>query len=324
MAYEDNHEEKACRAFRVPYALLHTATTNFADASCIGGGASCAVYKAQVYGTWVAVKALNLRLDDDSKKSKSEARQFAAEMALLTTVQHPNICRLLGVSMDGTRRCLVLEYCPGGALDKRLLRDHATLGWKQRLQVAVGIARALAHLHSLEPAMIHRDVKTQNVLLAREHCNDWVANTKVADFGTVREDVREKVNTGLATDATGNLKSHGVTQHIIGTLPYMPAEYTLGRVGPKTDTFAFGIVLIELLSSKDGRGARALVEIGDKPIVEALTSHPDILRHGWPKQVLAALAEVAYRCVYHYASRRSTVGAEMPALEAVLAQADYT
>ena len=77
------------------------------------------------------------------------------------------------------------------------------------------------------------------------------------------------------------------------------------------------------MSSKDGRGAQALVEIGDKPIVEALTSHPDILRHGWPKRVLTALAEVAYRSVYHYASRRSTVGAEVPALEAVLAQADY-
>ena len=111
----------------------------------------------------------------------------------------------------------MLEYCPGGGLDNRLKQDRKllecgqapTLGWKQRLQIAVGIARALAHMHSLSPAMIHRDVKPQNVLLVRESCSDgdgngWVANTKVADFGTVREDVREKVDSKLATEATGN------------------------------------------------------------------------------------------------------------------------
>jgi serine/threonine protein kinase len=191
---------QAYQSFRVPYASLDAATLGFGTACCIGGGASCAVYKAQVYGTWVAVKPLNLRSDDESKIAKSEARQFAADMTLLTTVQHPNICRLLGVSTDGDRQCLVLEYCLGGALDKRLKRDRdllasgqaAALGWKQRLQIAVGIARALEHLHSLTPAMIHRDVKTQNVLLAQERCTDWVANTKVSDFGTVREGVRER------------------------------------------------------------------------------------------------------------------------------------
>jgi serine/threonine protein kinase len=267
-------------SLRVPYAVLAAATAGFDDACCIGGGGSCAVYKAMVYGTWVAVKALKLRSGDGSEEAaRSEARQFAAEMALLTSVQHPNICRLLGVSTDGARRCLVLEHCPGGGLDKRLKHDRgllasgygASLGWGQRLQIAVGIARALAHLHSLKPAMIHRDVKTQNVLLAREHCggsdtdgNDWLANTKVADFGTVREDKREKVDSTLDTEVVGNFRTHGVTQNIVGTLPYMPIEYTFGQVGPKTDAFSYGILLIELLTSRDGVGARTLVlsEVG--------------------------------------------------------------
>ena len=88
------------------------------------------------------------------------------------------------------------------------------------------------------------------VLLLHDSTRDWVSNTKVADFGTVREDVREKVDSDLGTDVTGNQKSHGVTGHIIGTRAYMPSEYTLGHVGPKTDAFAFGVVLIELLSSR--------------------------------------------------------------------------
>jgi hypothetical protein len=123
--------------FRVPYAVLDAATSGFSQACCIGGGGSCAVYMAVVYGTTVAVKALNTMLpvvppqapvgtlaaaaaaaaeagggasSSNKRRLESEARQFAAEHSLLTTVQHPNICRLLGVSADGPRRCLVLEH----------------------------------------------------------------------------------------------------------------------------------------------------------------------------------------------------------------------
>jgi hypothetical protein len=89
----------------------------------------------------------------------------------------------------------------------------------------VGIARAVTHLHSLVSPTIH---------LAPEHCGDggWLANTKVADFGTVREDNRPKVKPDLATDATGNqLRPHGSTVHVIGTQSYMPVEYLVNGHG---------------------------------------------------------------------------------------------
>lgn len=149
-------------------------------------------------------EGLRLQGESESRASKSEARQFAAEMALLTAVQQPNICRLLGVSTDGNRRCLVLEFCPSGTLETRLKRDQGLLesqvdflGWKQRLHIAVGIVRALTHLHSIKPAMIHRDVNTQNVPLIRERCSDgdWLPNTKVfADFGDVQKNGLETRN----------------------------------------------------------------------------------------------------------------------------------
>ena len=87
----------------------------------------------------------------------------------------------------------------------------------------VAVARALVHLHKQSPPMIHRDVKSQNVLLTSiSDGGDMVAATKVSDFGTAKEDIRGRKNSKLATTATGNMKSHASTKMIIGTVPYMP------------------------------------------------------------------------------------------------------
>ena len=109
-----------------------------------------------------------------------------AEQKLLQSVIHPNICRLLAISADGPQRCLVLELCPTGSLYGVLKKDRAAqkaadliLGWPQRVQIAVAIARALVHLHMQSPPMIHRDVKTQNVLLTTINREDMISATKV-------------------------------------------------------------------------------------------------------------------------------------------------
>ena len=95
-----------------------------------------------------------------------EAKQFASESALLQRVKHANLVRLFAFSIDGPHRCLVLELCTGGALDNRLAcratgvqAPPAPLPWKHRVQIAREVALALVHLHSLEPAMVHRDLK---------------------------------------------------------------------------------------------------------------------------------------------------------------------
>ena len=169
--------------FRVPYATLHTATASFADSCRIGGGGSCDVYEAEVYGCKVAVKALTEHeAGDGSRASMLERKQFMQEMSLLTTIHHANICRLLGLSIDGPQRCLVLEYCDGGSLYHVLKGEgsRSQLTWRHRLQIVVGIARALVFLHSQN--QIHRDVKTQNVLLTRKpdvSIADMLSATKV-------------------------------------------------------------------------------------------------------------------------------------------------
>ena len=126
----------------------------------IGGGGSCEVFKATLYGVPVAVKALHTIPGTGSAAEESEARQFQTEMAFLKSVVHPNICRLLATSLDGQKRCLVLPLCEGGTLHDRLQGDgtRPALTSLKRVQVMVAVGRALSYLHDTMK-QIHRDVK---------------------------------------------------------------------------------------------------------------------------------------------------------------------
>ena len=118
---------------------------------------------AQVFGFLVAIKRLTEGASD------WDTRQFEAEYSTLCKVAHPNVCRLFAFSTDGPNRCLLLELCAGGALDTRLrcrtvlagAAPPAPLQWRHRLRIALDIARALAHLHSQEPPILHRDMKVR-------------------------------------------------------------------------------------------------------------------------------------------------------------------
>jgi serine/threonine protein kinase len=93
-------------------------------------------------------------------------KQLDAEMAILRRVSHPHINNLLAASLNGTNRCLVLEYMNGGALDTRLLGTTLPLiEWQDRALILLHVGRGLVYIHSLDPPVIHRDVKTGNVLL---------------------------------------------------------------------------------------------------------------------------------------------------------------
>jgi serine/threonine protein kinase len=154
------------RVVQLQFSLLDGATDGFDELNEIGGGASCAVYRGQVFGALVAIK----RLKEGS--AEWEVKQFASEMALLIRVSHRSICRLFAFSTDGPQRCLVLELCTGGALDTRLScratgsqQPPAPLGWQQRVHIAFGVASALSYLHALTPQMIHRYASTNLRLL---------------------------------------------------------------------------------------------------------------------------------------------------------------
>lgn len=129
---------------------------------------------------------------------------------------------------DDVEPCLVYQLMTGGSLETKLLRAAATLGWKERMDIAIGTARGLQFLHtfSVKP-LIHGDIKPANILL------DSCLMPKIGDFGLTRE--------GNYDDAEIEVS------RVYGTKPYLPREFLYERtLSTKVDTFSFGIVLLEL------------------------------------------------------------------------------
>jgi hypothetical protein len=144
----------------LPYAHVAAAAGGFGAENRLSGGGSCTVFKGELYGLAVAVKQLHSDADDWNNA------QFEAEMQALFQISHEHICGLHAFSTDGPQRCLVLELCSGGSLESRLACVAVgqgpvpePLGWRHRVAIALGIAQALKHLHSLRPQMLHRDMK---------------------------------------------------------------------------------------------------------------------------------------------------------------------
>ena len=166
--------------------------------------------------------------------------------------------------------------------------------------------------------MVHRDVKTQNVLLMATQATDMATVTKVADFGTVREDVRARENSALPS-GTHNRKTHGSTKNIIGTMPYMPTEYfMMGHVSEKTDAFSLGILLIELFTNTSPKDARGVIEHAETDLIStAMKQHPGTFELGIPSQVLDEIAAVVDRLTETKHKKRSSLAAELPELERI-------
>jgi serine/threonine protein kinase len=179
----------------------------------LGGGASCEVFSGHLYGLFVAVK----RLGDGADAWEGE--QFQSELDLLCNARHANLCRLFSYSLE-PRLCLVLELCGGGALDNRLAcgadQMHPPLTWDHRLRIAVGICSGLAYLHSMTPQMLHRDVKSANILLDDQGIAkvagalivrmELLLTVVASDFGTVHIGVGENTS-----------RTHLYTRKVVGT-----------------------------------------------------------------------------------------------------------
>ncbi|CAJ1849941.1 unnamed protein product [Sphenostylis stenocarpa] len=163
-------------------------------------------------------------------------KEFQAEIAVLSKVRHRHLVALLGHCITKSERFLVYEYMPQGTLTQHLFswRENGTapLTWKQRLAIALDVARGVEYMHRLAPqSFIHRDLKPSNILLGAD------MRAKVADFGLVK------------TIAPGGKDS--VWTRVAGTFGYLEPEYAAtGRVTTKVDVYAFGIVLMELITGR--------------------------------------------------------------------------
>ncbi|KNA10981.1 hypothetical protein SOVF_139360 [Spinacia oleracea] len=205
------------------YKMLEAATGNFDESNVVGVGGFGCVYKAKLDGNcYVAVK----KMDGGSQEAEKE---FQNEISLLSKIRQQNIITLLGYCIHGDSRFLVYELMENGCLETQLhgVSRGSALTWHIRMKIALDIARGLEFLHEhCNPPVIHRDLKSSNILLDSEF------NAKLSDFGFAITDGPHTKN---------NIK-------LSGTLGYVAPEYLLdGKLTDKSDVYAFGVVLLELL-----------------------------------------------------------------------------
>ncbi|XP_076941071.1 G-type lectin S-receptor-like serine/threonine-protein kinase At1g67520 [Bidens hawaiensis] len=210
------------------FQSISSATNNFSSTNMLGKGGFGEVYKGKlVDGQEVAVKRL-------SRSSGQGVKEFKNEMELIAKLQHTNLVRLLGFCVEKQEKILVYEYMSNNSLDFFLFdpRKKGLLDWNNRFVIIDGIAQGLLYLHKFSRLrIIHRDLKASNILL------DDYLKPKISDFGMAK--------------LFGINESEANTSRPVGTRGYMPPEYLIdGIISTKIDVFGFGVLLLEIISSK--------------------------------------------------------------------------
>lgn len=214
------------------YEDLIQATGNFSENNKLGQGGYGSVYKGTLLdGREIAVKRLFFN-------TRQWIDQFFNEVTLISQVQHKNLVKLLGCSVEGPESLLVYEYLRNTSLDHYLfdVAKKSALNWERRFEIILGMAEGLAYLHSASVVrIIHRDIKASNVLL------DDRFRAKISDFGLARyfgED-QTHLSTGLA-----------------GTFGYMAPEYIVhGQLTEKADIYSYGVVVLEIITGKKNQNS---------------------------------------------------------------------
>lgn len=205
---------------------LQLATNNFGFENLIGKGGYAEVYKGRLQnGQLVAIKRLIKGTADEI------VADFLSELGIMSHVNHPNIAKLLGYGIEGGMH-LVLQFSPNGSLASLLYGSNEKLKLDIRYKIALGVAEGLLYLHEgCHRRIIHRDIKAANILLTEDYV------PQICDFGLAKW-----------------LPEHW-THHIVskfeGTFGYLAPEYLMhGIVDEKTDVFAFGVLLLELVTGR--------------------------------------------------------------------------
>ncbi|KAJ8765707.1 hypothetical protein K2173_014829 [Erythroxylum novogranatense] len=210
--------------------------SGLSEENLIGVGGSGQVYKVYLktgQNQFVAVKRL-LGPEPPSPETKST---FKSEVETLGQIRHANIVKLLMCCSGEEFRVLVYEYMENGSLGDVLHGEKggSLLDWPRRFTVAVEVAQGLAYLHhDCVPAIVHRDVKSDNILL------DSKMRPRVADFGLAKVLQKQVGDCDACT-----------MSHLAGSYGYMAPEYAYkSKVTEKSDVYSYGVVLMELITGK--------------------------------------------------------------------------
>ncbi|GLJ05675.1 hypothetical protein SUGI_0022820 [Cryptomeria japonica] len=284
-----------CRAFTLEE--MRTATQNFTHK--IGHGSFGTVFLGELQeGKQIAVKVLSVF-------NKHGIEQFSNEVDLLSRINHKKLVSFLGYCNESRDLMLVYEYMSGGSLSDNLYGaeppKYSQLDWKTRLQIALDAAQGLEYLHvGCTPKIIHRDVKTSNILL------DSNLNGKLADFGLSR--------------VTGNDETSQINTTIKGTPGYLdPMYYKTHMLTDKSDVYSFGVVLFELICGRKPIDTKVSAE--KILLTEWVTSYAGVdkddaniqemvdkrLGNRYNMKSIAHLTNLAWRCIANEPSGRPTI-----------------
>ena len=270
------------------FKKLKKATRNFSSSSRIKG----CMFRAEVGREIVAVKKMKVDVSE--------------EVNILTKLNHFNLIKLHGVCNNGSCFYLVFEYMENGSLREWLHRESSnhSQSWSKKIQIALDVANGLHYLHSFtKPAYVHKHIKSSNILLTKN------LRAKIANFSLARTAVN-----GAKTNTTPNMA-------VVGTRGYMAPEYVkAGPMTPKVDVYAFGVVMLELITGKDaviiiqGEGevllSAAMISImrgGNAEIELGSFLDPCFLRGNGIESVMR-MAKLSVACLTKDPARRPSMG----------------
>ena len=271
---------------------LKKSTNNYDETLIIGRGGFGTVYKGLLPDNRIVAIKKSKTVDE------SQIEQFINEVVVLSQINHRNVVKLLGCCLETQVPLLVYEFIPNGTLFEYIHHKNkaSTVSWEIRLRIAAETAEALSYLHfAASPPIIHRDVKSSNILLDSTH------TAKVSDFGASRLVPLDQ--TQLAT-------------MVQGTLGYLDPEYMqTSQLTEKSDVYSFGVVLVELLTGEKALSfdkpeeerslaIRFLSFLNDNRLFEILEKH--VAKEGKAEQ-LKEVANLAKRCLQLKGEDRPTM-----------------
>eukprot|EP00420_Gonyaulax_spinifera_P020341 CAMPEP_0197901584 /NCGR_PEP_ID=MMETSP1439-20131203/51406_1 /TAXON_ID=66791 /ORGANISM="Gonyaulax spinifera, Strain CCMP409" /LENGTH=320 /DNA_ID=CAMNT_0043522561 /DNA_START=67 /DNA_END=1029 /DNA_ORIENTATION=+ len=254
-------------------------------AEVLGAGSTSLVYPGALRGKPVAVKTLIVRDEDVQLMSTLEV--FLRELELWPRMDHPNVLKFFGFGLVGDSLALCAECCGGGTLFNLLHNCwYMPLNWRRRRKILTDIASAVKYLHTNELPIMHRDLKSLNILLVEAVTadNDKDPEVRLCDFGFARS---QRVGLGGDLSWSDELTQGAGTPHWMA-----PEVSTSGHYGESADVFSFSIVMYEVITrhmafeDDDPETARIEISRGVRPVLDA-----DMVPEDTPPALLELMAQ---------------------------------
>ncbi|XP_065857698.1 uncharacterized protein [Euphorbia lathyris] len=323
------------------FADLEIATKNFSSDNLLGKGGFGDVYKGWLKEKTFAPSRTGIGRAVAIKKCMQRSRhgfqQWQTEVKALERQSHPNLVKFIGYCSEDRELILVYEFIQRGCLFDHLHRRNPgiePLSWDMRIKISIGAARGLNFLHTLKKKVIHRDIKSTNILLDSDY------NAKITDFGLAIWEpsdgnshvttMRDYVNISDLDPLERSWPSDGYSNfstRVMGTMGYIDPDYArTGRLSVESDVYSFGVVLLELMTGlrvldhKRPEEQRSLVAwlksiLAKKSELENLMD--STMEGQYSSKAMLMTAKLASKCTKDEPRKRPSIGEVLKELQQI-------